>query len=155
MAKTYTIDGRTINGEAQVKDWVLKGINKEAIEFAERFGADLAKMKDGRKDESLTTAQIRNVFGEVRRIQMSNKKKYDESSILLLRPKLAYSARRADRQAVEELADVLSEGLKAVVAEVKDGGEKEKEKEKNKRFENFANFFEAVLAYHKAAGGKE
>ena len=137
-----------INGEAKIKDWVRNGINKDAVEFAERFGTDLAKMKEGRKDESLTTAQIRNVFGEVRCIQMSNKKKYDESPILLLRPKLAYSARRADRKAVYELADVLSAGLKAVVADGTDD-------EKNKRFENFANFFEAVLAYHKAAGGKE
>lgn len=146
MAKSYTIDGRAINGETQIKEWVRNRIDKDAVEFAERFGKDLATMKDGRSEESLTTAQIRNVFGEVRRIQMSNKKKYDESSILLLRPKLAYSAKRAKRKAVAELSDVLSEGIKAVVADGTD-------EEKSKRFENFANFFEAVLAYHKAAGG--
>lgn len=146
MAKSYTIDGRAINGETQIKEWVRNRIDKDAVEFAERFGKDLATMKDGRSEESLTTAQIRNVFGEVRRIQMSNKKKYDESSILLLRPKLAYSAKRAKRKAVVELSDVLSEGIKAVVADGTD-------EEKSKRFENFANFFEAVLAYHKAAGG--
>lgn len=143
MAKTYKIGERTINGETQIKEWVINGISKDAVEFAELFGKDLATMKEGRRDESLTTAQIRNVFGEVRRIQMSNKKGYNESPILLLRPKLAYSAKRADRKAVKELADVLSEGVNAVVADGTDV-------EKSNRFENFANFFEAVLAYHKS-----
>lgn len=150
MAKSYTIDGRAINGETQIKNWVRSRIDKDAIQFAECFGRDLATMKDDRKrDQSLTTAQIRNVFGEVRRIQMANKKainnekEFDESSILLLKPKLAYSAKRANRKAVYELADVLSKGIDAVVT---DGTVKDK----IQYFENFANFFEAVLAYHKA-----
>lgn len=150
MPTTYTIDGRSINGVTQIKEWVTAGITKDAVDFAEHFGKDLATMKDERKrDQSLTTAQIRNVFGEVRRIQMINKKAidkpdvFDESSILLLKPKLAYSAKRADRKAVEELAAVLSKGVEAVMAA-------DDIKKKIECFENFANFFEAVLAYHKA-----
>ena len=149
MAKKYIIDKREINGETQIQEWVRSRINRDAVEFAEQFGKDLATMKDDKKrDQSLTTAQIRNVFGEVRRIQMINKKAknendFDESSILLLKPKLAYSAKRADRKAVTELADVLTKGIDAVV-------EKAEYTEKIRRFENFANFFEAVLAYHKA-----
>jgi CRISPR-associated protein Csm2 len=149
MAKKYIIDKREINGETQIQEWVRGRINRDAVEFAEQFGKDLATMKDDKKrDQSLTTAQIRNVFGEVRRIQMINKKAkkegdFDESSILLLKPKLAYSAKRAERKAVNELADVLSKGIDAVV-------EKAEYTEKIRRFENFANFFEAVLAYHKA-----
>ena len=147
MAKIYTIGGQTINGETQIKKWVTDRIDKDAVEFAEHFGKDLATMKDERnRDQSLTTNQIRNVFGEVRRIQMNIKKEYNESPILLLRPKLAYSAKRAKRKAVEELADVLSQGINAVVGDGTD-------EEKTRRFENFANFFEAVLAYHKASGG--
>jgi len=149
MAKSYIIDNREINGETQIKKWVQTGIDKDAVEFAQCFGTDLAKMR-----EALTTAQIRNVFGEVRRIQMLNKKaykdkeQYNEAPILLLRPKLAYAAKRSNKRAVKELADVLSAGINAVVAE----GDVV---EKLDRFEKFADFFEAVLAYHKAAGGKE
>lgn len=147
MAKEFTIGGKTVNGEKLIPDWVSKGINKDAVEFAEHFGKDLATMR-----EALTTAQIRNVFGEVRRIQMNNKKAlrapevFNESRILLLRPKLAYAAKRAKGKGAIELADVLSEGLKTIA----EAGSRE---EKIKRFENFANFFEAVLAYHKAYGG--
>lgn len=143
MAKSFKINGKTIDGETQVKQWVINRIDKDAIDYAEKFGADLAHGKD-----ALTTSQIRNVFGEVRRIQMKNRKTYEESSILLLRPKLAYSAKRARGNAVKDLADVLSQGINAVVTEGSDD-------DKKKRFNNFADFFEAVLAYHKKAGGKE
>jgi len=153
MAKEFTIGGKTVNGEKLIPDWVSKGINKDAVEFAEEFGRDLARMKDDKgRDQSLTTTQIRNVFGEMRRIQMNNKKAlrapevFNESRILLLRPKLAYAAARAKSKGAIELAAVLSEGLKTI----EEAGSRE---EKIKRFENFANFFEAVLAYHKAYGG--
>lgn len=147
MAKEFTIDGKSVNGENQIVAWVDGGITKEAVEFAELFGRDLARMR-----EALTTAQIRNVFGEVRRIQMNNQKAlrkpelFNEARILLLRPKLAYAAKRANKKGATELADVLSEGLKAVAA----GNSRDAI---IKRFDNFANFFEAVLAYHKAEGG--
>lgn len=155
MAKQYTINGKTVNGEILIKEWVSNKINRDAVEFAERFGKDLAKMKDEKgHDQSLTTAQIRNVFGEVRRIQMNNKKTlcapelFNDSRILLLRPKLAYAAKRAKSKGAIELADVLSEGLKTVAAS-------SSREEIIQRFDNFVNFFEAVLAYHKAEGGKE
>ena len=147
MAKEFVINGKKINGEKLIPEWVSAGINKDAVEYAESFGRDLATMRD-----ALTTAQIRNVFGEVRRIQMNNKKSalhpenFNEARILLLRPKLAYSAKRAKSRGAKELAEVLSEGLKSVA----EGNSRE---EKIRRFENFSNFFEAVLAYHKAAGG--
>lgn len=147
MAKEFTIGGKTVNGEKLISEWVSAGINKDAVQFAEHFGRELAIMRD-----ALTTAQIRNVFGEVRRIQMDNKKSrrnlanFNEARILLLRPKLAYAAKRAKSRGAKELADVLSEGLKTIV-------DCDSPQEKIQRFENFANFFEAVLAYHKAAGG--
>jgi CRISPR-associated protein Csm2 len=65
-----------------------------------------------------------------------------------LRPKLAYSAKRAKEKTpvADKLAAVLSSGI-AEVVEGKDGDDKKQ------RFQRFADFFEAVLAYHKAHGG--
>jgi CRISPR-associated protein Csm2 len=52
----------------------------------------------------------------------------------------------AKTAAAKKFADVLSIGVKAVV----DGKDNE---EKKQRFQYFADFFESILAYHKAHGG--
>jgi len=124
--------------EAKIKEWVSKGLDRPAVEFAEAFGRELV-------DEKLATAQIRNVFGEVRRIQMKMMDQWEDSPVLLLLPKLAYSAKRAMAKttAAKKFADVLSIGVKAVV----EGKDIE---EKKRRFQYFADFFESILAYHKA-----
>ena len=144
MSVTYEIAGQKITGEVKIKEWVKGGLDKFAVEFAEKFGQHLAAKR-------LSTAQIRNVFGEVRRIQMKMRDRWikeEESAVLLLRPKLAYSAKRAKEKtpAAQDLADVLSEGAR----EITEGANDE---DKKRRFQNFADFFEAVLAYHKAHGG--
>ena len=134
-----------IDGVQNISGWISNGLNQDAIKFAESFGADLA----GRR---LSTSQIRNVFGEVRRLQMKGENQYFDTELLLLKPKLAYAkARRAGigNDAMESAGDlqkILSAGIDAVF--IKD------DKQKFDKFLNFANFFEAVLAYHKAAGGK-
>jgi CRISPR-associated protein Csm2 len=127
------------------KDWISKdlmqnsGSYKNAIEFAEQFGKKIAH-------EELTTNQIRNFFGEVRRIQMKGILQ-EKTAFLLLRPKLAYAAKRAAKQGANMFKDIV---LKAheVVMEAKDNNEFEA------RFKNFVDFLEAILAYHKVHGGK-
>ena len=76
------------------KSWIETGITDDCIRFAEGFGSHLERNR-------FTTSQIRNVFGEIKRIQMSG---FDNgrTDFLLLKPKMAYAARRAqdkDRQA--------------------------------------------------------
>ncbi len=149
------VDGKSIekiDGVDKIGKWVSEKLNAHAVGYAEEFGKDLATA-----DKPLTASQIRNVFGEVRRIQMKMMDNWEtvESSVLLLRPKLAYSAKRASAKAgrneihvADKLNAVLSEGLKAV-------SEGANEQDKKRRFQNFADFFEAVLAYHKASGGKD
>jgi len=137
---SITLDG--INGAEKIKEWLRDGLGKEAIQYAENFGQNLTA-PNGEKKQALSTSQIRNVYGEVKRMQM---KGFSENDLLLLKPRLAYSAKRAKNRAATELKDVLSAGIDAVV-------EAETVEEKQKRFENFANFFEAILAYHKAYGG--
>lgn len=103
------------------------------------------------KEGDLTTSQIRNVYGEVKKIQMKNSmlkenEKIDVLPIRMILPKLAYSAARAKKKGTEEFKDILTKGIETVL-------ENEDFNELKKRFEMFANFFEALLAYHKAEGG--
>jgi CRISPR-associated protein Csm2 len=66
---------------------------------------------------------------------------FDEHEFMLLKPKLAYAAARADEDGAHQLSAVLTWAIDEV------GSDKAK-------FARFVDFFEAVLAYHKAAGGR-
>ena len=141
MPTTFTIDGKQINGKVKVKDWIRNGLDKEAIAYAEEFGRSLAT---GKKSEVLSTSQIRNVFGEVQRMRM---KGFNEPAFLLLKPRLVYSTMRNGTDGSRDFKDVFEPAIDAVI-------EPDFEDEKQQRFERFADFFEAVLAYHRAFGGK-
>lgn len=101
------------------------------------------------KNKKMTTSQIRALFGEVRQIEaewdMENKRDEAYRRLILLRPKMAYRARKERGDAVPLLVKILD---KAVV-EITKG----KVEERDLRFRNFVEFFEAILAYHKAHGG--
>lgn len=124
----------------------IKGENqKEMIESCKVLGRRFS-------NNDLSTSQIRNVYGEVKKIQMKNSmlKENEKINIVPLRmllPKLAYSAARAKKKGTSELKDILSKGIETVL-DVENDSE-----EIIKRFEMFSNFFEAILAYHKAEGG--
>jgi CRISPR-associated protein Csm2 len=124
------------------KLWITDGINSESISYADQLGSELAKSKNYR----MTTSQIRNFFGEVKRIQMGKISK-NKASFLLLKPKLAYAAKKADKKGVTLFKEIINEAINAVEIDKNVGVEN--------RFRNFCDFLEAILAYHKAAGGKE
>jgi len=85
------------------------------------------------KKDGLTTSQIRNIFGSVKKMEM---KGFQEKEFLLLKPKLAYAASRPGaKKGTKELRKVLTIAIDAVGSD-------------GKKFENFCNFFEAILAYH-------
>lgn len=140
MATTFN----GIDGTIKIAEWIKNGINQEAINYAESFGKDLANNK-------LSTSQIRNVFSEVKSLEMKGPEKFSETPLLLLKPKLAYSKARKSAggreaaQAAEDLEKVLSKGIDVIAQE---------KNNKFKLFLNFANFFEAILAYHRSFGGK-
>lgn len=125
----------------RIPDWVQKRIDKETVNFTEDFGKYLA-------DQRFSNSQIRNIFGELKRLQMRGWNDEQETALLLLKPKLAYSAKRQmgknAEQAAQDLKDILSAGIDAVIDSA----------EPAKSFNNFANLFESILAYHKAFGGK-
>ncbi len=124
-------------------NWIKEKFTPQTISFAEEFGKHLVINR-------LTTSQIRNIYGEVMRITTKVESEGDFSgtsfkAFLLLRPKIAYAAQRAGTRGIQDFKKVMDKAHSAVL-EVED---------KTKAFFNFKDFFEAVLAYHKASGGRE
>ena len=139
-----------MNAKQDVKQDVLSTIITDPdgaevlVKEAERLGKQL-------KNKGLTTSQIRAIFGEVRQIEAqwqmgAEQRKKAERRLILLKPKMAYRARKERGPAVRELVDVLSPAIDLVIRE-KD------EQRRSENFTRFVEFFEAILAYHKAFGG--
>ncbi|GAB4434032.1 MAG: type III-A CRISPR-associated protein Csm2 [Anaerolineae bacterium] len=104
------------------------------VREADKLGSDLARQ--------LTTNQIRAIFGEVRRIEGDWKidPKRANKNLILLKPKMAYRAKRERGRGVQDLVAVLDPAIDLVQG-------------KEENFTRFVEFFEAILAYHKAYGG--
>lgn len=103
------------------------------------------ELNDGAKNfaESMTkelkTAQIRRIFGAVKKMQMEFKKEpkddFKNDKVILLKPKIAYAASK--KIEVEPLREILEAGIDRI-------GDNEKGYQD---FETFVNLFEAILAY--------
>ncbi len=85
--------------------------------------------------DDLTKSQLRNIYGMVKQMQAEGFDKEAALKLKLLRPKLAYVA--AKERKLEKLTRVLDEAIQLVGFEPR-------------HFERFADFFEAVVAYHYA-----
>lgn len=133
-------------------DWISgqAPFDESTIQFAQDFGAHLCNLQDDRPGrEALTTSQIRNFFGEVRRIQAKIQQggfnSENKIAFLLIRPKLAYAeARVKSKQGKSRIEDFRKVMEKAHMA-VKD----------QHSFQRFVDFLEAVLAFHKSYGGRD
>lgn len=117
---------------------------EKIVEVAKPLGEYLNNQK-------LTTTQIRGVFGTVRRIEMGWRHAPQKArrDFILLQPKLEYQGKRHDP--VERLARVM---VQAIQLASDDSHHNPHNLSPQQRFQRFADFFEAVLAYHIAAGGK-
>ena len=118
------------------------------VKNAEELGKKLA---EGLGKDKLSTSQIRALFGEVRQIQGQwgmgeEQHKLAYRRLVLLKPKMAYRARKEKNRAVEELVKVLDSAVDEVIQE-------QDSDKQDGNFERFVEFFEAILAYHKAYGG--
>ncbi|MDF5729193.1 MAG: type III-A CRISPR-associated protein Csm2 [Rhizonema sp. PD38] len=118
---------------------------RELVEDTEKLGKKLV-------EEGLKTNQIRKFLDAVNRLKaILNKdesKSFStiESDLVFLRPQLAYAAARQqknnrDMGPVEPLKQVLEAAIKKV--------------NNTDDFDRFVQLIEAVIAYHKAAGGKD
>jgi len=116
------------------EEWIKNGTDSEMIKYAEDAGKFMA-------DNKLTNSKIRSIYGEIKRIQMAEFEK-ERASFLLLRPKVAYALGRDDSNRGLQLFKSVFDKASIVVKD-------------QKTFDNFCNLFEAILAYHKAHGGKD
>ncbi|MFI3198468.1 MAG: type III-A CRISPR-associated protein Csm2 [Methylococcaceae bacterium] len=121
----------------EIKSFIQKDETaKRMVEYAEKLAMDICR--------DVSSSQIRNAYGTVKKLEMQSvfdNKSYRE--LLLLKPKLAYARGRSSKKEIfKKLEDTLSAAIDAV--DVKEP----------ETFKRFCNFFEAILAYHKAHGGK-
>jgi len=133
--------------EQKVPEWILNGFKtKEDIDLVEDFGKHVADAREGNDGRyfsgrnAISTSQIRIAYGEVSRLKMQ----FDETSMMMLRPKIAYAAARDGGPVYKDFQKVMSTGIDSV----------SNSDNKEKAFANLAYLFEAILAYHKAYGGK-
>lgn len=116
------------------KEWITNEASPETVEYAERMGEFMAK-------NGLTNSKIRSIYGEIKRIQMGEFEK-EKSSFFLLKPKVAYALGRDDKNEGLKLFKKIFDKASEVVTN-------------QKSYLNFCNLIEAILAYHKAYGGKD
>lgn len=114
--------------------WILSEADKSLIEYAEKAGKFMAQ-------NGLTNSKIRSIYGEIKRIQMGDFEK-EKVSFYLLKPKVAYALGRDPRNEGLILFKKIFDNCYSFVSD-------------SKSFINFCNFLEAILAYHKAFGGKD
>ena len=98
--------------------------------------------------KQLSTSQIRAIFEEVRQIEALWSQNPEQAirRLSLLKPKMLYRAKKEGGK-VADLVRV----LEPAVNESLKGPD---EQTKHAYFRQFVEFFEAILAYHRAAGGK-
>lgn len=115
------------------QEWFVDGADDNLVKFAEEAGK---AMVDGK----LTNSKIRSIFGEIKRIQMAGFEN-EKPSFYLLRPKVAYAyGRDRDVNGLKIFKDIFDDAFTYVKDE--------------KTFLRFCDFMEAILAYHRANGGK-
>lgn len=115
-------------------EWIRLGATPEMVISCEKAGKYMAK-------NGLTNSKIRSIYGEIKRIQMSVFEK-EKSSFYLLKPKVAYAlGRDKDNNGLELFKKIFDRCF----VDVKD----------QNSYQNFCNLIEAILAYHKANGGKD
>lgn len=125
-------------GQARAEDDIKRSIGSlKALKdyTGDMIVADAEKLaRSIRRDREIKNAQLRNIYGEVKRMEMDFKRKgFSRDRFVLLKPKLAYAASK--KWEVRPIKEVLT----ACIDRVQDEGD----------FRKFVNFFEAVLAYHR------
>ena len=113
--------------------WVTVEANAAMNVFANKAAKVMAM------PNQLTNSQIRNVYGEIKRIQM-NGFEQSKASFYLLSPKVAYTYGRNKNDGLELFKKIFDEAVKHV-------GD-------DRTYQNFCALMEAILAYHKFHGGK-
>lgn len=139
----------------EIENIIVQSDARTLVDTAQRIANEMIQRRGDRVDEgsSVSTSQIRNIFGTSKKIEMSlNPQNASEMyrKLILLKPKMAYANGRFNKivgrgtlkiPGFKTLIDSLSHAIDLVDGDYE-------------RMKNFFNFFEAILAYHKAEGGK-
>ncbi|KKL79011.1 hypothetical protein LCGC14_2019110 [marine sediment metagenome] len=104
------------------------------INLSESFGRLCTEYRP--RGKKISTTQIRGIFQQVKRL--SDDFETSRIPLNLLRPKLAYQTGRF------EVLEPLTKVLTHMIKNVKD----------DTTLKGFKDFFEAIIAYHKAYGGE-
>lgn len=117
--------------------WITNGVDEDCMNLCEELAKDMVKVK-------ISSSFLRNVFGELRRIEAGGFEKH-RSDFVLLRPKLAYSCGRDSERnkGHKDELDSLQELYKLSARQVKSESE----------YKNLVSIMEAIIAFHKANGG--
>jgi CRISPR-associated protein Csm2 len=136
---------------------IRKGNAQELVTQAEALGTRFGKKKERSSESVVSTNQIRAIFSTVRQIEMNwplvnarpEQEQKAERDLLLLKPKMVY---RASRDASSEFRDfsALMGSAIDLVLEPDASAPPEEQKSTRDRFGYFVDFFEAIMAYHKA-----
>lgn len=118
---------------------------RELVDHTEKLGKELVSRQ-------LKTNQIRKVLDAVKRLKSNLDKNENrdfnviKDDLVFLKPQLAYAAARQQRNN-RDLGPVapFKQVLDAAIKEVKT----------TKDFDKFVQLVEAIIAYHKAAGGQD
>lgn len=114
--------------------WIIDGADQDMIDYTSAAGGKMF-------DNKLSSSKIRNIFGEIKRIQMGGYEK-NKASFLLLQPKMAYLVGRDSKNiGIRLFRDIFEKASKLVSDE--------------KTYQNFCNLMEALVAYHRFYGGKD
>lgn len=140
------IESIIVDGDAKTLVAVAQQIAEKMIFKSDRSGKPV-------ESKSVSTSQIRNIFGTSKKIEMSvNETNVAEKygQLIMLKPKMAYANGRFNKKGFRgqdnipgfaTLVNCLSHAIDKVDGDYV-------------RMKHFFNFFEAILAYHKAEGGK-
>lgn len=119
-------------------EWVTESVTEECMNLCETLAKALA-------NDGVSTSLLRNIFGEMRRIEAGGFDKH-RAEFILLRPKLAYTCSRAtDRSSKKEILTDFQELYKKAAHEVKNA----------EHFKNLVSIMEAIVAFHKVNGGNK
>ena len=125
--------------QQQVKQWIQNGPDKDLLSSAETLGRDLQRNR-------LSTSQIRQVFTKLKTIEAKHYSA-NKTEFMMLKPYVAYAAgRQRNIKGLQTFKEKISWAIDEVIS-----GDTATEQQ---RFYNFCRLFEAILAYHRASGGK-
>jgi len=136
--------------DAEIKRFITQedvDTAREMVKRTEDFGRFLSKPKEekpkeekpkGEEKEPVSTSQIRDVYGTVKKLEVAPWHKVKTPrQLLLLKPRLEYAAARHNKGRMEYLKKVINKAIDCV-------GDDED------NFKRFCQFFEAIVAYQVA-----